>query len=197
MRARTVLWLAASSAAAAADARWATVPANPAGPVATALTVAGTPDESWVQWVGPRARAAAPAPGAAPAPVVALSLPAAAPAPEPVASIPLSARWPDPAGRIAEVPSAGGGAAPPRNPWLARPQGAETRRTETYFFGGYIAGGPAGPVGLVNGRAVHRGERLGSFVVDQILGLAVVLERDGARYVLPRGVRTAIELHPA
>jgi hypothetical protein len=44
---------------------------------------------------------------------------------------------------------------------------------------------------------VHRGERLGSFVVDQILGPAVVLERDGARYVLPGGVRTAIELHPA
>jgi hypothetical protein len=111
---------------------------------------------------------------------------------EPRDGYPEGARWPDEGGRITALPSPSNPARGLRNPWEVRlhagPSGADT----VFLCGGIVVGGDGGPVAIVNGRVVRQGDALGRFAVAKVLAEGVVLERNGAYFVVPRGKRTSI-----
>jgi hypothetical protein len=61
-----------------------------------------------------------------------------------------------------------------------------------FVFGGLVAGGDGGPVGILNSHVVRPGDLLGSYRVAGILAKGLVLEADGSYFVVPRGARTII-----
>jgi hypothetical protein len=135
--------------------------------------------------------------------VVAVDLPdpreapdAGRPASVPVAdAIPQGARWPDADDAIgtgASDPSDARDKTAVRNPWEVRAGPKAARSSAVFLYGGIIAGAEGGPVAFVNGRAVREGDVLGKFNVARIADSAVVIERAGAYFVLPRGRRTTI-----
>jgi len=189
---------AAAAAAPAPEAGWSAVPASSERPVAVALVVPSEPAEESIRLVGrPAAESSGPRPTAPRVFGVALPAPPARSDPSPApAAIPARARWPDATGRIVEdsPPTSPAGAEAVRNPWIPRPRPTGPQRSAAFAFGGFIAGGAGGPVGIVNGRSVRRGDAIGDFVIERIVPTAVVLERAGALYVVPPGSRTTIML---
>jgi hypothetical protein len=198
MRAATLLFLGlvAGSAAAAADTPWSWVSASDPARAVDAVPSDPPPGEEVVRFIPATVRPPPEAVGPRPVRAVALPEPAedsAGPAvPVPADAIPAEALWPDREGAIAEArPSA---VPAERNPWEARAKAKAKVRTESFTFGGYIAGGPAGPVGLVNGRGRRKGEEVGGFTVVRIAPAGVVLARGGALYVVPPRRQVTIEL---
>ena len=195
-----LLWCALTPAR--ADSGWAYVPAS-RDAHASQVFAAQLPqeEEDPVRLVGagaPRAPA-----GAEPRPVVAVELAGAVEdrdcglrAAEPAAdAIPEGARWPDADGAIETgEPAPGNAQEKPaiRNPWEVRVRAKTVASAAAFLYGGIIDGGEGGPVAFVNGRLVRVGDALGLFRVVRVAGSAVVLERGGAYFVLPRGRRTRI-----
>jgi len=193
------LFLCLAAPSPCADAVWAAVPSNPLAPIA------GVPEGNLRSTSGevrfvPQRNAGA---EAAPAPRRVLSVvldevagaaskPASGPAAEPQ-DIPEEAFWPDGRDRIvAGAPRAGVQAASnPRNPWelRARPTGA----TEMVLaWGGVIVPDSGVPVAFLNGTVVRRGDLIGGFSVARVSTAAVVLERAGLFFVVPRGRRVTV-----
>ena len=79
-----------------------------------------------------------------------------------------------------------------RNPWDMRGHPRPAVSETLFLCGGIVAGGAGGPVGLLNGRVVKRGDSLGAFSVAGILSSGVLLERGGTFFVAPLGKRTVI-----
>jgi hypothetical protein len=203
MKTRTCFLLLSSMVAgltAFGDSRWSDVPASPGAMTLDTIEVAGAPTEAVVTLVGqgsPRIAASA-----APLRVfgIDLAFPVEATMDEPAASrldirpAPEGAHWPDANGRIAvgEPPRIPSGEAKLRNPWELRGRPRSAVGEIQFLCGGIVAGGPAGPVGLLNGRIVKRGDSLGAFSVAGILAGGVLLERGGTYFVVPLGKRTLI-----
>ena len=191
------LAVAVSAVAQRPDAGWSAVPASTGQPVGVALMVPSAPGEDSIRLVGPTA----PPPTTPVFPrVFGVALPVApvrSDARPAAAAIPARARWPDATGRILEdaPAAAGGGTEALRNPWIPRQRPPAPPRSAAFSFGGYIGGGEGGPVGIVNGRSVRRGDAIGDFVVERIIPSGVVLERATGLYVIPLGTRTTITLH--
>jgi len=115
---------------------------------------------------------------------------------EPSASpIPEGARWPDSSGRIMaalQEPAGRASESAIRNPWEVRIL-AKLASTETVFAcGGVVLGGSEGPIAIVNGHLVKRGDALGVFRVASILSNVVLLARGALVFVLPLGRSTTI-----
>jgi hypothetical protein len=191
------LGVAAAAAGQGLDENWSATPAASARPPEVALSVPTAPDEDSIRLVG--ATVPPDREPLRPPRVFAVALPAAPkqsdPAPA-LAAIPARARWPDASGRIVEdLPGAlATGTDAVRNPWIPRLRPAGPQRAGPFAFGGYIAGGDAGPVGIINGRSARRGDAIGDFVIERIVPAGVVLERAGALYVIPPGNRVTIAL---
>jgi hypothetical protein len=119
------------------------------------------------------------------------------PAEKAACTVPEGARWPDSSGRIVAVlpeqdsPPASAGI---RNPWEvhihAKPAGNDTMFT----CGGLVAGGEGGPIAILNGRVVRKGEALGGFRVAGILADCVLLGSNGIIFVLPMGKSTIVTM---
>jgi hypothetical protein len=110
-------------------------------------------------------------------------------------SVPEGALWPDASGHIVAASRAAGGSLPAasrRNPWEVRAHAASRQSDTVFLFGGIITGGEGGPVALLNGRVVRRGDVLGGFSVVAVLAAGVVLESRGTCFVVPRGMRTTV-----
>ena len=110
-------------------------------------------------------------------------------------SVPEGALWPDASGRIVAASRAAGGSLPVasrRNPWEVRAHPASRQSDTVFLFGGIITGGEGGPVALLNGRVVRRGDVLGGFSVVAVLAVGVVLESGGTCFVVPPGMRTTV-----
>jgi hypothetical protein len=113
------------------------------------------------------------------------------PAPAPTqAGVPEGALWPDAAGHFPAASHPRGKGAEgddEANPWVPR-GGPRSAPVEAVFgCGAVIVGGEAGPVALVNGRAVKKGDAVGSFRVACVAREGAVLERTGALFVIPLG----------
>lgn len=196
MKAAALLFLAiAAGPAAAADATWSWVSATGPARAVLAVTIDPPPGEEVVRFIP--ANVPPPPEAVRPRPVMAVALPepaedSATPAGlVPAEAIPAEALWPDRDGVIAEPrPSA----AVERNPWESRVKAKARVRMEGFTFGGYIAGGPAGPIGLINGRGRRKGEEVDGFTVARIAPAGVVLARGSALYVVPPRRQVSIEL---
>jgi hypothetical protein len=182
------------------DSRWSDVPASRANPVMDTIEIAGDPTEAVVTLVGPDStRAAAPS---APLRVVGIDLALAAPArivEFPVSEagmvpIPEGARWPDANGRIAAEPAPRDPSADSRlrNPWQVRVRRGPSVGESQFVCGGIVAGGSGGPIGILNGHIVKRGDSLGTFSIAGIVSVGVLLERGGTYFVVPRGRRILV-----
>jgi hypothetical protein len=111
------------------------------------------------------------------------------------APIPVNARWPDAHDRISVDSLERGRSSKDsgtRNPWEARILSKNAGDDTTFSCGGIIAGGEGGPIGILNGRIIKRGDTLGEFSVAAVLANGLVLERSGAYFVIPRGRRTTV-----
>jgi hypothetical protein len=201
MKTPTLMFLLASAAAvprAQADPAWAWVSASDPARAVAAVPVEPTPGEEVVRLIP--AAPAEPPEAVRPRPVVAVALPGrdnepvppAAALPAPAESIPGEALWPDRDGLIVAAPPPA--TAPERNPWESRAKVKAKGRQAPFLFGGYIAGGPGGPVALVNGRGLRPGEDLDGFTVSRIAAAGVVLAHGGFLYVVPPRRRVVIEL---
>jgi hypothetical protein len=182
------------------DSRWSDVPASSTAMTLDTIEVADAPTEAIVTLVGGGSTHIAKATTPLRVFGIDLSIPNDAAVDEPPASkpgllpAPEGARWPDASGRIAAdpPPRAPSGEAKLRNPWEMRGRPGPAAGESTFLCGGIVAGGPGGPVGLLNGRVVKRGDSLGAFSVAGILALGVLLERGGTYFVVPLGKRTLI-----
>lgn len=111
-------------------------------------------------------------------------------------AMPANARWPDAHDRIEIGPAddpARRASAEARNPWeiRVRQKGATT---ETVFMcGGIIEAGNGGAVAILNGKVARRGDTALGFSVADVVAAGVVLERNGAFFVIPRGRRTTLD----
>lgn len=180
------------------ESAWTYVPESHDGSALDSYAVAEAPTDKVVTVVGGAPRV--PRRGMEPLRVFALEFPMppgiVGEHAQPVESrdeLPEGARWPDASGRIAAPPSLPDGLSRRlRNPWEVRihagPAGADT----VFLCGGIVVGGDGGPIAIVNGRVVRKGDALGRFAVARVLSACVVLERNGAYFVIPRGKRTAI-----
>lgn len=109
--------------------------------------------------------------------------------------IPEGARWPDSSGRIiasSEVPVIPSKSTGVRNPWEVRIHAKSASAETVFMYGGVVAGGIGGPVAILNGHLVKRGDILGDFQVAGILSNIVLLSRCGVVFVLPLGRCTTI-----
>jgi hypothetical protein len=182
------------------EPRWSDIPASPTAMTLDTIEVPDAPTEAVVTLVGPGP--AHIATSAAPLRVfsVDLAFPKDAaidepPAPAPgILLAPEGARWPDASGRIAvdPPPRAPSSEAKLRNPWEMRGRPGPAIGESQFQCGGIVAGGPGGPIGLLNGRIVKRGDSLGAFSVAGILAAGVLLQRGGTYFVVPLGKRTLI-----
>jgi hypothetical protein len=191
-----LLALVPAARPAPAEPSWAWVSASDPARAVAAVPVEPAPGEEVVRLIS--AAGVAPLEAAHSRPVVAIALPGLddepvpAARPGPAESIPGEALWPDRDGVIAAAPLTA--TAAERNPWESRAKVKAKGRQSSFLFGGYIAGGPGGPVALVNGRGLRPGEDLDGFTVSRIAAAGVVLARGGALYVLPPWRRVVIEL---
>jgi hypothetical protein len=182
------------------DADWALVPSSREARSLDSFAVPEAPTEKVVSYVGP---ISSPSVQGEPLPTLSFGIPAqaekrtgAAQGPKaPQYAIPEGAHWPDSDGRIAAPPAVAreGPIAPGmRNPWEVRAHGASQRMDTVFVFGGVVAGGDGGPVGILNSHIVRLGDSLGIYRVAGILGKGLVLEAAGSYFVVPRGARTII-----
>jgi hypothetical protein len=183
--------------AARADADWALVPASREARSLDSFAVPDIPAEKFVRYIGP---IPLPSPLEEPRPVVSFGISA----PQeglrgkrqiPKAadySIPVGAHWPDSNGRISGLARSKSNGPGMRNPWEVRAPVGRPRADTVFTFGGVVAGGDGGPVGILNGRVVRQGDSLGSYRVAGILATDLVLEAGGSYFVVPRGARTTI-----
>jgi hypothetical protein len=107
----------------------------------------------------------------------------------------MGARWPDAQGRIFVDPSGQGIEAAPaglRNPWEIRTLQRAVGKDIEFDCGGIIAGGEGGPVAILNGRIVRKGDSVGEFAVAGVLSNGVLLVRSASYFVIPRGQRTTV-----
>jgi hypothetical protein len=185
---------------ASGESGWSDVPASPSATATGPIEVPDAPSEAVVTLVSPGSPRTAPA--AAPLRVFGTNLviPEGGVAEAPAVpssgmpQIPGGARWPDGSGRIAVEPRTSDPAAEARlrNPWQIRTRPRPAISESPFLCGGIVAGGPGGPIGILNGRVVKRGDSVGTFGVAGILADGVLLERGGTYFVLPRGKRTVI-----
>jgi hypothetical protein len=180
---------------------YAYVPASLETHVLGFLSIPEAPSEHEIVFVGtPKA----PPPAIAPRRVFAFGIaahaerdaePNAAPKPE-RSGVPSRAQWPDAGGHIVVAdprgsdPAGEGGA----NPWVSRERTRHAPHSLTFTCGGIIIGGDLGPIALVNGRIVKRGDTLGSFSVAGVSREGAVLEWGGSLYVIPMGRVTTVTL---
>jgi|HubBroStandDraft_1064217.scaffolds.fasta_scaffold90156_4 hypothetical protein len=117
---------------------------------------------------------------------------------EPAASaIPQGARWPDSSGRIVAVlPESGTTQRNDgiRNPWEVRVHAKSAGNDTVFLCGGIVAGGEGGPIAILNGHVVKRGDLLGKFHVASIFPASVILGRSGLLFVLPLGRSTTVSM---
>ncbi len=109
--------------------------------------------------------------------------------------VPEGAQWPDSRGRIVVAPPPGPGAstgAAVSNPWEMRIRPHHQGRDTELFCGSVIIGGDRGPVAIVNGRILRRGDSLGDFSVSGVVREGVILELLGRLLVAPRGKTTIV-----
>jgi hypothetical protein len=190
-----------ASTPAIGETPWAYVPASTEARTVGVIEVPDAQTEDVVSLVG--STATHPARQSVPHRVIAVDIaspssgqvPVASPARQLYISIPDGAHWPDSTGRIAAVRMAArdaSGGAGIRNPWEVRlrtgPAGTET----IFLCGGIVSGGEGGPIAILNGHIVRRGDSFGRFNVAGILGAGVLLEKGGSYFVIPRGTRTTI-----
>ena len=173
------------------ERNWAYLPATSDTPALGFVAVPRPLDESAIRLVG----TGAPGPEASTpsGPVLALSVGAWKALDGTLSRFPPDARWPDAGGRIALPPAP----LPPkasgiRNPWEIRLGRAPAERETTIECGGTIIGGEGGPVAIVNGRNMRRGDALGEFRVVMIRPEGVLLERRGSFIVVPAGRRAVV-----
>lgn len=110
-------------------------------------------------------------------------------------AIPDGARWPDSSGRIVAVLLEPGGSqrnAGIRNPWEIRVRSKPVGNDTVFICGGIVVGGEAGPIAILNGHVVRRGDALGKFRVVNVLADGVLLGRSGLFFVLPLGRSTTV-----
>src|SRR5580698_3785329 len=171
MNARTcivLLWATGMGLPAFGESHWSDVPASASATALDTVYVPDAPTEAVVTLVG--AVATGKAPSAAPLRVFGTDLvipvdaavdgreaqkSALLPAPE-------GARWPDGSGRIAVEPVARDLLAEVRlrNPWEMRVRPRPAVSENQFLCGGIVAGGPGGPIGIMNGHVVKRGDSL-------------------------------------
>jgi len=184
------------------DRAWAFVPASREAGGLGVLAVPDTPSEEMIRFVG-NTRPAETRPGS-PRRVVAVDLPEAvesegvpAARPRQTLVIPGDALWPDAGGRIKmarlhEDHSRTTAGTP--NPWEVRSRRIRIESDCVLTCSATIVGGGGGPVAIVNGRIVRRGDALDGFTVLGVGWEGVVLEHSGARIVVPRGRATTVAL---
>jgi hypothetical protein len=180
------------------ESAWTYVPASHDGRALDSYSVAEVPTDKVVTVVGAGNRS--PRRGMEPLRVFALEFPAPsgvvrehAPLVASRDEYPEGARWPDASGRIAAPPSfPNDHSRGLRNPWEVRVHAGPAGGDTVFLCGGIVVGGDGGPIAIVNGRVVRKGDALGRFAVARVLPAGVVLERNGAYFVIPRGKRTAI-----
>jgi lipoprotein-anchoring transpeptidase ErfK/SrfK len=182
------------------DADWALVPASRESRSLDSFTVPEVPTEKVVRYVG---SAPSSSRNSVLLPTVSFGISAQAerrsdtPQTAKAAqyAIPEGAHWPDSDGRITAPPAVlreGPIASGVRNPWEVRADGASQRMDTVFVFGGVVAGGDGGPVGILNSHIVRPGDSLGIYRVAGILAKGLVLETGGSYFVVPRGARTTI-----
>ena len=183
------------------ESTWAYVPASRDARSLGTLLVSAPPDEAAVRLIGVNPATRGPALEARR--VFSIEIPnpredqkTGDRTAESVASpIPEGARWPDTGGRIvafSQEPSVLAREAGVRNPWEVRFR-AKSASAETVFMcGGVVAGGIRGPVAILNGHIVKRGDAVGEFRVAGIFPNIVLLGRGGVVFVLPLGRSTTI-----
>jgi len=182
---------------------WAVVPAARDGRARSAIVLPDTPSEGVVVLLGSDRASVAMESGRNRVYSVDLVDPPAGsvqtpPSPESAGpTVPAEAQWPDAHGRIVASHTALGGpsTAPGiRNPWDVRvPSGAAPKEV-LFECGGIVSGGEGGRVAILNGRIVRRGDSLGEFGVAGVLASAVMLERKGSFFVIPKGRATTVAI---
>jgi hypothetical protein len=181
---------------------WATVPSVAGAPVDIALTVERPSSEDDVRFVGPALENRMPTTVASRR-VLSWAIPSLSnrnlfSAPEAAKpSLPQGARWPDSHGVITVDVSDKGNQAEDSsvgNPWEVRIHPKSLEEATVFTCGGIIAGGEEGPVAILNERVVMKGDNIGEFSVAQVRPDEVLLERNGAYFVIPRGRRTTVEM---
>jgi hypothetical protein len=111
-------------------------------------------------------------------------------------AIPANAFWPKANDTITFVPPVvrePSGVTRIRNPWESRVGKRSHNDSTVLSCGGIIVGGNGGNIAMLNGHIVKRGDIIGRFVIDRVLPAAVVLDRDGAPFVIPLGRHVTIE----
>ncbi len=113
------------------------------------------------------------------------------------ASIPTDAQWPDEHDQIAldrVVHTDTNKDSFVRNPWEVRIIPKNARSNDVFFFGSIIEGGEAGPIAILNGQIVKRGDTVGEYSVSSILVNALMLDRNGSHIVIPLGKRITVAI---
>jgi hypothetical protein len=105
-------------------------------------------------------------------------------------AIPEGALWPDASGRI--IATVSDPAGPPRasgirNPWEVRVHPRPAGNDTVFACGGIVVGGEGGPIALLNGSIVKKGDTLGKFRVAAVLSGSVLLGKGGTTFVIPLG----------
>ncbi|HEY1765438.1 MAG TPA: hypothetical protein VGF85_10980 [Opitutaceae bacterium] len=173
------------------ERNWAYLPALRETPLLGIVAVPRPLDESAICLVG--TGTAGPEASPPSGPVLALSIGVWRALDGALSRFPPDARWPDAGGRIAlPLPPSAPKASGIRNPWEIRLARAPAERNTAIECGGTIIGGDGGPVAIVNGRNVRRGDTLGEFRVVMIRPEGVLLERRGSFIVVPAGRRAVV-----
>lgn len=183
------------------ESTWAYVPSSLDARSLGTLAVSQPPNESVVRFIGANPTTGGPIAEALP--VYSIEVPnpekdrdAEHRAKEPEASpIPEGARWPDSSGRIAAAllePAGRASESGIRNPWEVRIHPKLASIDTVFACGGVVSGGCGGPIAIVNGHVVKRGDALGVFRVAGILSNVVLLGRGASVFVLPMGRSTTI-----
>jgi hypothetical protein len=108
----------------------------------------------------------------------------------PGSAVPEGALWPDASGRIVAIVSDPAGpsrASGIRNPWEVRVRPRPAGNDTVFACGGIVVGGEGGPVALLNGSVVKKGDALGKFRVAGVLSGSVLLGKGGILFVIPLG----------
>jgi hypothetical protein len=112
-------------------------------------------------------------------------------------AFPPGSLWPGPDGRVVAshpMPQDEAERTGIRNPWRVRARITSAAVDIAFICGGLIGGGDGGPVAILNGRVVRRGDSVGRFRVSLVIAEGVLLEEGGLCIVIPRGRRTTVSL---
>jgi hypothetical protein len=190
-------WMPLLAVRAGEDQGWSEVQAARGAHIPLTLSVPGTTSGEEVRLVG--VRQSVPSESQAVQRVILVELdqagPIGAPAPASLPSVQAlaGALHPDEGDRITlDSQGIAGSLIEARNPWEERRNSPKSLAESRFFFGGYIAGGGAGPVALVNGRIIRQGDAIGEFRVARILSHQLFLERKGVFLEIPPGRLTVV-----